>query len=113
VTARLDAASFTTDKPRRDKDIRSKRFLDAQRFPDMCFASERLAREGDRWLLVGTLTVRGTAAPVTLELVSATSVAGGCRFRARGRVDRYAHRVGPRGILGRYVDVELDIVAVA
>ena len=110
VTARVDAASFTTDKPRRDADVRSKRFLDAERHPDLGFVAGRPTRDGDRWLLPGTLTVRGTTAPVTLELSSGTADAGGCRFRAQARIDRHAYRVGPRGIIGRYVDVEFDIV---
>ena len=110
VAARVDAASFTTDKPKRDADIRSKRFLHTDRHPDMGFVAGRLTRDGDRWLLAGTLTVRGTTAPVTLEVEAGSADADGCRFRARARVDRYAYRVGPRGIIGRYIDVELDIV---
>ncbi len=110
VTARIDAASFTTDKPRRDKDIRSKRFLHAERYPDLVFESDRLVRDGDRWLLHGRLTVHGLTAPVTLEVHSGTAEPDGCRFRARARIDRYAHHVGPRGIVGRYLNAEFDIV---
>ena len=110
ATARVDAASFTTDKPRRDKDIRSKRFLHAEQHPDLLFVSDLLVRDGDRWLLHGTLTVRGTTAPITLEVTSGTTDAAGCRFHAKTRIDRYAHRVGPRGILSRYTDLDLDIV---
>jgi hypothetical protein len=47
------------------------------------------------------------AAPV----VSGTTDVGDCRLHASARIDRYAHRVGPRGIIGRYVDVEFDLVA--
>lgn len=111
VTASVDAASFTTDKAKRDKDIRSKRFLHTQVHPNMLFVADRLVRGDDRWLLHGNLTVRGTTAPTTLELSSATTDADGCRFRAHARIDRYAYRVGPPAILGRYVDVEFDIVA--
>jgi polyisoprenoid-binding protein YceI len=110
VAARVDASSFTTDKPRRDADVRSKRFLHAQAYPDMIFASERLVHDGDRWLLHGRLTVRGTAAPAVLELYSISKDADDLRVRARTRVDRHAHRVGPRGVIGRYLDIELDIV---
>jgi polyisoprenoid-binding protein YceI len=110
ATARVDAASFTTDKPKRDSDVRSKRFLDAHAYPDLLFVSNRLSHDGDRWLLHGTLTARGNPAPVTLEITSAMADTEGCRFSARTRIDRYAHRVGPRGIAGRYLDVELDIV---
>ncbi|HLL67693.1 MAG TPA: YceI family protein [Micromonosporaceae bacterium] len=110
VTARVDAASFTTDKPKRDADVRSKRFLNADEHPELVFTSDRLVRDGDRWLLHGRLTVRGRTAPIVLELDSGTSDVAGCRFRAHARVDRYAFRVGLRGIAARYTDVEFDIV---
>jgi polyisoprenoid-binding protein YceI len=105
--ARMDAASFTTGNARRDKAIRSNRFLCVQEYPDMLFVSGRLARDGDRWMLHGTLTVRGVAGPAALEVSSA---GGGCRFRACARIDRDAYGAGPRGILGRYVEVEFDVV---
>lgn len=110
VAVRVNAASFTTGKARRDKDIRSKRFLHTREHPDMVFVSDRLTRDGDRWLLQGTLTIRGTTAPATVELSSGTTDVRGCRFHARARIDRYAYGVGPRGILGRYVDVQFDVV---
>lgn len=110
VAARVNAASVTTGKARRNKDIRSKRFLHAREHPDMVFVSDRLTRDGDRWLLQGTLTVRGRTAPATVELSSGITDVRGCRFHARARIDRYAHGVGPRGIVGRYVDVQFDIL---
>jgi polyisoprenoid-binding protein YceI len=110
VTARVAADSFTTDKSRRDADVRSKRFLHADAHPDLVFTGRHLTRDGDRWLLHGRLTVRGTTAPVTLDLESATAGAEGCRFRARTRVDRYAYKVGIRGIVGRFIDIDLDIL---
>jgi polyisoprenoid-binding protein YceI len=109
VRARIDAASFTTDKQRRDVDIRSKRFLDAASHPNLEFASERLDRDGEGWRLYGHLTVRGRTAPVVLELVNGEAGASGCAFTARTRIDRHAFGVGPRGILSRYLGVELHI----
>lgn len=112
VDARIDAASFTTDSPKRDRDVTSRRFLDAANHPDLMFVSDRLVRDGDRWLLHGSLTVKGVTAPVELEVTSGGADVGGCRFRACARVDRYAHRVGPRGVIARHLDVELDILGV-
>jgi YceI-like protein len=87
------AASLTTGNARRDKSVWSKGFLHVQRYPDVLFVSGRLARNGDRWLLHGKLTVRGTTAPTVLELSSAGADTGGCRFHAR------AHR--PAGVRRR------------
>jgi polyisoprenoid-binding protein YceI len=109
ASARVDAASIATGNVRRDQAVQAKRFLDVREYPDMLFVSERVAGDGDCWVLHGTLTVRGVAAPVALELSSAGAEAGGCRFRARARIDRGAHGVGPRGVLGRYLEVEVDV----
>lgn len=119
VRARVDAGSFRTDKPRRDADVRGRRFLDADTFPTLDFRSAALARTDDGWQLRGDLTVRGVTAPVTLRLDGAEPldgaagpVAGGWRLRAAVRVDRYRYRVGPRGVIARWLDADLDLVAV-
>src|SRR5215510_12510285 len=67
VTAQADAHSFTSDKQKRDRDIRSKRFLHADGFGDLVFTSTGLRRDGEVWRLDGELTVRGVTAPVTFE----------------------------------------------
>lgn len=113
VRARVDAASFRTDNPRRDTDIRSKRFLNAEAFPALEFVSDAVVRGDDGWELRGRLTVRGITAPVVLKLDSGAPTADGCRFAATVRIDRYAHRVGIRGVIARYLDAELDVVATA
>src|SRR5690348_4328870 len=48
VDAVLDAASFHTGNPRRDKDVRSARFLDAAHHPQLAFhgTGVRLNRDG-------------------------------------------------------------------
>jgi polyisoprenoid-binding protein YceI len=109
VTVSLDPASFTTDKPRRDKQIRSKAFLDVQRYPSMFFVSTELSPD---LVVSGTLTAHGTTAPVTLTITSVQAGADGLRCRATARLDRYTFGVTTgRGLIVRYVDVELDVLS--
>jgi polyisoprenoid-binding protein YceI len=113
TTAAVDAASFTTDKPKRDATVVSKSFLDAANHPTMTFSTSRLASEGGSWVLHGQLTVRGQATPVALTLTSCAATVDGCRFVATTRIDRHATPVrAARGLIGRYLDVELDVYAV-
>ncbi|HEX8629066.1 MAG TPA: AAA family ATPase [Catenuloplanes sp.] len=38
---------------------------------------------------------------------------GAVRFRATARIDRYALRVGIRGVVARYLDAQIDVLAIA
>lgn len=109
----LDTASFRTGKPARDKVVRSHRFLDATRYPEMVFEGNGVALGADGvWRLSGTLTAHGVAAPVTLDLVSGGATADGVTGRATARVDRYAHGVTVmRRFIGRYLDVTIEVTA--
>jgi len=54
VHVEIDTTSFETGSRQRDGDVRSARFLDAERYPSMMFTSERLDRSEGRWMLAGT-----------------------------------------------------------
>jgi polyisoprenoid-binding protein YceI len=110
VTAVLDAASFRTRSARRDRDVRSARFLDVERFPDIAVTG--------RWAgpaspLLTSVTVKDVAAPVDVAIADVERSAHRVVVRASARVDRRAFGVGPvHGPVGRWVDLELEIVLV-
>ncbi len=109
VSADLDAASFTTDDPRRDKDVRGKRFLAAAAHPAIGFRSTGLTRTADGWQLAGILSIRGGSAPVALSIVDGGPTVDGYRFRATTTVDRVAAGVsGGRALIGRHVRVTVE-----
>jgi polyisoprenoid-binding protein YceI len=114
AAATIDAASFKTDKAKRDRTVVSKSFLDATTYPTIRFDSTAVQQDGTAWVVPGWLTVRGKATPVTLTIGRAAATVDGCRFTATARVDRYATPVrAGRGLIGRYLDIELDVYAVA
>jgi polyisoprenoid-binding protein YceI len=105
ASAVIDAGSVDTANERRDRDLRSKRFLDTARYPDISFTSEMVAGGS----VTGTLRVQETSRPVTLT-PDAHATADGCRFTATARIDRYAFGLtGGKGFVSRYTNVELDI----
>jgi polyisoprenoid-binding protein YceI len=106
IRAEVDAASFRTGNPARDRAVRSARFLDAGTHPVMTFASERT----DGSTLTGTLTVRGVARPVTLSIESSAVAPGAFTARASTRIDRTEFGVTAlRGLAGRYLDLTLEV----
>jgi len=71
VEAEIGVASISTGVEQRDGHLRSPDFLDADGFPAITFRSTRiegaLASPGDRFKVVGELTIRGTTREVTLD----------------------------------------------
>src|SRR6201995_3457176 len=49
ASAVIDAASFATGNPQRDKDVKSARFLHVREHPQITFRSTELVRDGDAW----------------------------------------------------------------
>src|SRR6266566_5265587 len=72
VSTVIDAASFATGNPQRDKDVKSARFLHVRDHPQITFRPTELVRDGDAWRLHGQITARGTA-PAELTITEATA----------------------------------------
>jgi polyisoprenoid-binding protein YceI len=107
VSATMDAASIDTGSRRRDNDLRTKRFLDTARHPEITFSS----REVRAGTVTGVLTVRGTGQWVTLD-VTAIPAGDGYRFVATTRIDRRAFGVtAGRGLISPEIDVAIEVYA--
>jgi polyisoprenoid-binding protein YceI len=112
VWAAVSAASFSTDNPRRDDDIRSPRFLDAGVHPELRYRAGALAQDDGRWTLAGELTVRDVTRPVTLEIDSVRRSGAGFTAHATARVDRIAFGLTTAAWMGgRIFAVDLTIAA--
>jgi polyisoprenoid-binding protein YceI len=59
-------ASLTTFDETRDSHLQSPEFFDAQRYPELTFASTSITSEGDSLMVEGELTIKGVAKPVRL-----------------------------------------------
>ena len=78
VQATMDAASIDTGVADRDGHLRGPDFFDAEKFPHITFRSTRVdnppKEEGDRFRVVGDLTIRDASMEVVLE----------CEYEGRG-----------------------------
>jgi polyisoprenoid-binding protein YceI len=70
VEVEIDAASIDTGIEKRDEHLRSADFFDVAAFPTIAFRSTRVEPistfRGDRWLVVGDLTMHGVTRSVEL-----------------------------------------------
>ena len=68
VKVEIDVASIDTHDEKRDEHLRSADFFDVEKFPTITFAStEIMPRGGDKFQLIGDLTIRGVTERVIIE----------------------------------------------
>lgn len=128
VEVDIEAASIDTGVADRDAHLRSADFLDVENHPRLTFRSTRIegayAKEGDRFRIVGQLTIRGTSMEVTLDAAFeglGKDPWGGERagFAARTEIDRrewglkWNQALETGGVLvGHAVRIEIEAQAV-
>jgi polyisoprenoid-binding protein YceI len=125
VDVTIDATSIDTGVADRDTHLRSADFFDAESFPELTFRGRRVEpKGGDRFTLVGDLTIRGTTREVALDVESAGQTKdpwGNVRagFAARTSIERkdfgltWNQALETGGVMvGDKVEIEVEVEAV-
>lgn len=108
VTAHIAASSFESGSARRDKVVKSRGFLHVDAHPQITFASDAFTEDGRGWVVQGSITARGAAAPVALTITEITEDDRGVTVRATATVDRYALGLATaKGLAARNLGVHL------
>jgi polyisoprenoid-binding protein YceI len=68
IDATIDVASVNTREPKRDSDLRSALFFDAENHPAMTFVSKSAKTTNGETDVTGDLTIRGVTREVTLSI---------------------------------------------
>lgn len=126
VEAVLYAHSVDTESAERDDHIRSEEFLNAAAFPEIRFRSREVRHaDGDRYSVVGDLTIRKVTREVVLDVEDLGRLRDGAgaeraKFRAHATINRqhfglrWNQDLDTGGIvLGDKIDLALSIEAVA
>lgn len=115
----IKVASIDTDNEKRDAHLRSADFFDAENYPEITFASKRVAIRDDQPVLVGDLTIRETTREVEIPFEITGKIVdprGQTRigFEASLRLDRKDfgvnyHKIMDNGglVVGDTIDIEL------
>ena len=112
VRATVDAGSFRTGNPARDRAVRSARLLDTAGHPVFTFTSTQVAESGGRWVVRGRLVVRDAEHPVELAIEQAQADGPRLTIVASADIDRYAFGVtAMKGLAGRRLSCRLEIEA--
>jgi polyisoprenoid-binding protein YceI len=119
IQATIESASVDTRVEMRDNDLRSPRFLDAQKYPTITFQSKKVEAAGEGKLKVtGDLTIHGVTKEVVLDVDGPTPAIkdpmGKDRLRmgasATTKINRNDFGVGGLpGIVGDDITITLDV----
>jgi polyisoprenoid-binding protein YceI len=82
VQASIEAGSFASGNATRDADVVSATLLDAKAYPEITFTGQGTRRDGEGWVVPGSVNAHGTAVPAEVLLSDVRLEAGGARFRA-------------------------------
>jgi len=69
VTAIIKSSSIETGSSFRDKDLKSAAFFDTEKFPIIRFQSTSIRKQGNDYVLVGLLTIKGVSKEISAPLV--------------------------------------------
>lgn len=109
--ATIDATSYASGNATRDADVVSTGLLDARGFPEIAFVGRGARRDGDGWVVAGSVTAHGTPAPAEVRVTAVRAEDGAVRFGATARLDRTSFGVTrKKGMVGRTVDLVIDAV---
>jgi len=119
IQTSIEAASVDTRVEMRDNDLRSPRFLDAQKYPTITFQSKKVEAAGaDKLKVTGDLTIHGVTKEVVLDVDGPTPAIndpmGKDRLRmgasATTKINRNDFGVsGLPGIVGDDITITLDV----
>ena len=124
VKVTINAASVTTENAPRDKDLRSSNFLDAEKYPEIIFASRLVEKTNGGYVLIGNLTMHGVSKEVRIPFTYTGKVrdlAGKSRVGFEGHVTinrkdwgiTYSKVADNGGLVAaNEVAIELDVEAV-
>ncbi len=95
VDTSIVASSINTNKQKRDDHLRSDEFLDVEKYPNITFKSKEIKKgDGNKFQIVGDLTIHGVTKEVTLDAVYEGHVASDpwgkerTAFIANGEINR-------------------------
>jgi len=118
VQATAETSSVNTNNAKRDQDLKSPKFFDVEKYPQLTFKSTSLSNAGGKLTLTGDLTLNGVTKTVTLDVdgpaPAQTDKNGKTRsgFSASGKLKRSDFNVGssyPGAVIGDDVKFSIDV----
>jgi polyisoprenoid-binding protein YceI len=118
VEATADTATVSTNVDRRDQDLKSPKYFDVQKYPQLSFKSTSISNADGKLTMTGDLTLNGVTKSITLEIDGPappqTDKQGKTRsgFSATGKLKRSDYNFGsgtPNAVIGDDIKFSIDV----
>jgi len=86
--------SFHTNSNGRDKDMKSDKYFDVAKYPNIHFKSSKVEKKGDQYQAIGALTIRDISKTVTLPFDAKKNADGGYVISSTFDINRLDYKVG-------------------
>lgn len=103
----IDAKSVNTENKKRDEHLNKDDFFHTDNYPTICFQSTSITKNGDQFIAVGKLTIKGITKTVQIPLSRENNSITG-----QLTLQRLDYNVGPKGGFMVGKEVELKILCV-
>jgi polyisoprenoid-binding protein YceI len=117
VSVKIKAGSINTDNSSRDGDLKSPKYFDVEKFPELTFQSKSVEKKGDNYVAHGTLTIHGVAKDIDLpfELKGPVDSKNGKIMGAHAGVTINRQDFGitnaPAAMIGNDIKIDLNVEA--
>jgi polyisoprenoid-binding protein YceI len=117
VSVKIKAGSINTDNSSRDGDLKSPKYFDVEKFPELTFQSKSVEKKGDSYVAHGTLTIHGVAKDIDLpfELKGPVDSKNGKIMGAHAGVTINRQDFGitnaPAAMIGNDIKIDLNVEA--
>lgn len=117
--ATILAASVNTNLEKRDKFLRSKDFLDVDRYPEINFKSKKITGNGNNITIIGDLTIKEISKEITLTGCFLEISQGKLKasFTATGMITRddfgLNQKTSTKVMLGNEIQIDLKVESIA
>jgi polyisoprenoid-binding protein YceI len=107
IEASIEVNTINTGINKRDKDLKSSSYFDAEKYPHITFKSKNISKSEKGYVATGDLTMKDVTRQVELPFTFENQGQHGV-FKGTLSLDRLDYHVGGKSrILGDHVDVEI------
>lgn len=103
----IDAVTVNTGNNKRDEHLQKEDYFDVQKYPTICFVSEKVWKTDGGYTVSGSLTMHGVTKKVQGSFTFSQN-----KFKGSGTINRLDYNIGDNGtfMVGNNVEIEIEAV---